>query len=226
VNGEASGSAGRFWPRLCGPEGLPALVWVLPEPMRALSSTASGGGMGIRAWVVNAQVPADYARTDVDAHIAELSAACGCKGTGVGFLTAATVEAFTQGVSGGVEGDVEVYATVGLQHPTWAAAPDDAQSWPAQPGTVNLVAFVPAALTDAALVNAVITMTEAKTQALFECGVQGTGTASDAACVLAPLTGPAESFTGPRSSLGVHLARATFDAVLAGTEAWQGANPR
>lgn len=89
-----------------------------------------------------------------------------------------------------------------------------------RPGTVNIVVAVPVALTDAGLVNAVITATEAKTQALLEAGYPCTGTASDAICIAAP--SPAggddegELFAGPRSEWGARIARAVHAAVHAG----------
>ena len=180
--------------------------------MLAIASSPVGGGIGERRWVLNAQVDADYARTDIEAHLGELAASAGCDGPGVGFLTAARVEEWTVGV----DAETVVYATVGLRLPTWAAAPESDKTT-IGPGTVNLVAFVPARLSDAALVNAVITITEAKAQALLEHGVDGTGTASDAVCVLAPLDGPTEAFGGPRSAVGSSLARAAYAAVAAGT---------
>ena len=47
-------------------------------------------------------------------------------------------------------------------------------------GTINTVIFVPMRLSDGALINAVATATEAKSQALFEAGIPATGTPSDA----------------------------------------------
>jgi adenosylcobinamide amidohydrolase len=87
-----------------------------------------------------------------------------------------------------------------------------------RPGTVNIVVHVPVALSDAALVNAVMTATEAKTQALLEAGYPCTGTASDAICVAAPIprAGEEEPFAGPRSAWGGRLARAVYAAVHAG----------
>ncbi|MCA1657528.1 MAG: adenosylcobinamide amidohydrolase, partial [Actinobacteria bacterium] len=35
---------------------LPVLVWRLPRPVRAIASAPHGGGLGVRRWVVNAQV--------------------------------------------------------------------------------------------------------------------------------------------------------------------------
>ncbi|GAA3144328.1 adenosylcobinamide amidohydrolase [Nonomuraea salmonea] len=61
---------------------------------------------------------------------------------------------------------------------------------------------LPVAMTDAALVNTVMTVTEAKTQAMLEAGFAGTGTASDAVCVAARADGPQELFGGPPLGLG------------------------
>lgn len=99
-------------------------------------------------------------------------------------------------------------------------------------GTINIVALVPANLSGAALVNAVATATEAKAQALAELGVAGTGTATDAVCVLSATGGPVEPYGGPRSRWGSRLARAVHRAVLSGGAAdladgvpWSVANP-
>jgi adenosylcobinamide amidohydrolase len=186
------------------------LAWHLDPPRRSCASTVVGGGIGVRHWVLNAQVDGDAHDADPVLRLAELAAALGCHGEGVGFLTAAPVTAWTSGRSG----DVAAIATVGLSHPTWAAAGDERSA--AVAGTINVVAFVATRLSPAALVNGTMTATEAKTQALLEHGVAGTGTPTDAACVLTPTTGPADPYGGPRSRLGADLARAVHDAVAAG----------
>lgn len=185
----------------------PLLVWRLEPPCRALASSVLGGGLGTVHWVLNAQVDLHYDRTDPAAHLEELAAANGLTGRGLGLLTAASLE---PGV--GEDGGAEAWATVGITAPTWAADEEDAVSaW--APGTINVVVGVPVALSDAALVNAVATATEAKAQALLEAGVPGTGTASDAVCVLAAAGGPEEPFAGPRSVWGARIARAVHAAV-------------
>jgi adenosylcobinamide hydrolase len=77
---------------------------------------------------------------------------------------------------------------------------------------------LPERLCDAALVNAISTATEAKTQALWDAGVRGTGTATDAVCLLCPSEGDAHAYGGPRSTWGSRLARAVHRAVLAGCQ--------
>jgi adenosylcobinamide amidohydrolase len=194
-------------------DGRPVLVWRLPEPARALATTVLGGGLGPRAWIVNAEVALDYHHADPAAHLASIAADLGLRGdAGIGFLTAARV----LDVEVADDGGATCHATVGVSTPTWAAAPDGAWSrW--VPGTINLVCWVPAPLSDAGLANALVTVTEAKTQALLEAGVPGTGTASDAVAVCCP-PGGTEPYGGPRSPWGARLARAAHVAVARGTE--------
>jgi adenosylcobinamide hydrolase len=59
-------------------------------------------------------------------------------------------------------------------------------------------------------------VTEAKVQALVDLGLDATGTATDAVCILCPTDGTPASFGGPRSHWGSRLARAAHGAVLAG----------
>jgi len=185
-------------------------VWRFDAPRLCISSAPVGGGIGLRSWIINAHVPIDYARTDLDAHVHELATVHRCEGDGVGMLTAANVG----DASIAAENGIEVCATVGVTLPTWAAADEIATPW--RPGTVNVVVQVPARLSDAALVNAVMTVTEAKAQALLEMGVPGTGTASDAVCVSCTQYGTVEPFAGPRSRIGAPLARAVHAAVRRG----------
>ncbi|HEV2309701.1 MAG TPA: adenosylcobinamide amidohydrolase [Acidimicrobiia bacterium] len=188
------------------------LVWRLDAPGRACASGPLGGGIGERGWVLNAQVAPDFDEVDLGAHLRGRAEVAGCTGPGVGLLTAAPVEEWTVGV----DGAVVAYATVGLRRPMFAAAFSGATAPAVLAGTINVVAFLPAPLVDAALVNAVMTATEAKSQALAEAGVPGTGTATDAVCVLTPREGPAQPFGGPRSALGAPLARAVHAAVRDG----------
>ena len=194
----------------------PVALWCPGPGWRMISSGVAGGGIGLREWVLNAQVPASYSRTDPAVHIAELAAGLGLAGEGVGLLTAASVTDIVQRDDDGVHATV----TVGLRVPTWAAAPSgaaDGELVPAwHPGTINIIVSVPVPLRDAAYVNAVMTATEAKTQALLEAGFRATGTASDALCIAAPAAGEPEDFAGPRSLWGARIARAVHSAVHAG----------
>jgi len=202
-----------------GGERLPLALWHPGPGYRMISTGVLGGGLGLREWVLNAQVPAAYARTDPAAHLRELARGLGLTGAGIGLLTAAQVTDLVQRQ----DEAVQAAATAGLRVPTWAAAPPGhrdpglAATDSRIPGTINVIVAVPVPLTDAAFVNAVVTATEAKTQAVLDAGFAGTGTASDAICVAAPI-GPGREalFTGPRSAWGARIARAVHAAVSAG----------
>jgi adenosylcobinamide amidohydrolase len=193
---------GRSWP---------VLVWRSPVPVRMIASAPHGGGLGVRRWSLNAQVPPSYGRRDPDHHLTKLGISLGLAGRGVGMLTAADV----RGRSIATDRDVEVTATVGLGHPTWAAAPPESRPV-SLVGTINVVVLVPERLSDAALVNAVATVTEAKAQALWDRGIAATGTATDAVVIACPEDGRCHAFGGPRSVWGSRIARAVHSAVSAG----------
>ena len=229
--------------RLEDGQDLPMALWRPGPGYRMISTATLGGGLGPREWVLNAQVPAGYRRTDPAAHLQELAAALSLTGPGVGLLTAAHVTDLVQREDQGVH----AAATVGLRIPTWAAAPPGhpdpdltqapvtitsttiststtirSSSPPRTPGTINIVVSLPVPLSDAAFVNAVLTATEAKVQAVLDAGYPGTGTATDAVCIAAPARSPdgppAEEFAGPRSAWGARIARAVHAAVRAGAD--------
>ena len=197
-----------------GDSHLDTLIYRFEQPHRAISSAPVGGGVGLRHWAMNAQVLADYEREDLVAHVAEIAATLHLRGEGVGMLTAASVSR-RQGTR---RDGVEAEATVGLSHPTWAAS--EGGEHPSAVGTINIVVFLPAPLSDSALVNAVVTVTEAKTQALLDASIPATGTPSDAVAIFCPARGTVEEFCGPRSLWGSRVARAVHEAVLAGAQAW------
>ncbi|AUG75488.1 Adenosylcobinamide amidohydrolase [Kitasatospora sp. MMS16-BH015] len=211
------------------------LVWRAGPGWRMVSSAVLGGGLGERGWVLNAQVRPGYARMDPAQHLAELAAAEGLTGPGVGLMTAAQVDDATWAE----DTDVTAVVTTGIGVPTWAAAaapasasfaPSAPDAGPAAvalpgrryvPGTINILAVVPAPVGDAGLVNLLATATEAKVQALLDAGYDCSGTPSDAVCIAVRTPAPGltpDLFGGPRSTWGARLARAVHAAVLAGAE--------
>lgn len=210
-----------------------ALVWRFDEPTEAISSAAVGGGIALIDWIVNIGVGSGYTRIDLDAHAAEVAAELDLRGDGTALFTAADVRGVRRAECVGVV----VHATVGVSKPTWAAAAELPVTAPRESvgsdrpasgsgggdsaddndiGTINIVAQLPVGLEPGAAVNAVMTITEAKTQALAECGVAGTGTATDAVVVAWPAAARRERFGGPRSQWGQRLALAAYNAVRAG----------
>ncbi|MDX6728800.1 MAG: hypothetical protein QOK49_3605 [Baekduia sp.] len=194
-----------------------ALVVAFGGPRRCLSSAVVGGGLvTAEAWL-NLQVPHGYARMDPDVHLREEMATRGLDpATTLGAMTAAHVERATEYAEGGAR----VLATVGIGVPL-AAAGRRLREVPAV-NTINILVLTDARLTDAGLVYAVQTATEAKAQALADAGVAArnhdgpaTGTATDSICVAAR-PGASEPFAGPMSAPGAAIARCVHAAVLEG----------
>jgi adenosylcobinamide amidohydrolase len=193
-----------------------------------VATAVVGGGLGERGWWFNTQVSREYHHPDPAAHALRIATDLGlpAHASGVGMLTAADVTRWCSAREDGVF----VTATVGLGVPVRAAVPaaEIARETAALVGTINVLVGVPVALADAALVNAVVTVTEAKTQALVEAGIEGTGTSSDAVCIACPAAAPGtapEPYGGPRSDWGARVARAVHAAVSAGTADWLAVHP-
>jgi adenosylcobinamide hydrolase len=199
--------------RVEGDATLPLVVWTPPSPRRTLSSAVLGGGADEVAWILNATVRRGYDRSDPADHLAEIAAGIGLSGRGVGMMTAVDVNDLVTTSDGGVV----AWATVGVETAQWAAAPSpDWHTSPTQVGTINIVVELPVVLSPAAMVNAVATATEAKAQAMFERGLAGTGTPTDAICICCLMDGPIEDYAGPRSIWGARIARSVHAAVTQG----------
>ena len=125
---------------------------------------------------------------------------------------------------------VTAVVTAGVQGN--AACAGDPASWretetgwekvPTVSGTINTILLINHSLTEGALARAVVTMTEAKTAALYELAVSSlysknlaTGTGTDQYCVGAPLdAGKPLTSTSPHAKLGELIGLAVKDAAL------------
>ncbi len=103
-----------------------------------ISSAVLGGGLGERAWILNAQVTHGYRRTDPERHLASLAARAGVRGPGVGLMTAADVSAYAHARDGGAE----AFVTAGVDVRGWAARPGEGAAGAPDPGTINVVVAV------------------------------------------------------------------------------------
>lgn len=198
--------------------GARALVVGFDGVRRCLSSAVVGGGLRDATGWLNLQVPHGYRRMDPDVHLCEEMDARGLDAaTTLGAMTAAHVDRAQWCAEPGA---ARAVATVGIGVPL-AAAGRLLRAVPPV-NTINMLVLVEAALTDAALVYAVQTATEAKAQALGDAGIAArnhdgpaTGTATDSICIAAR-PGSTEPFAGPMSTAGAAIARCVHAAVLAG----------
>ncbi|RLI76081.1 adenosylcobinamide kinase [Archaeoglobales archaeon] len=103
--------------------------------------------------------------------------------------------------------DVTVFVTAGVKNPNERI------------GTINTIIVVDAEMSGGAMVNAVITATEAKAKALIELGYDFTGTNTDAV-IVAMCGGKYYEYAGPMSELGQKIWLAVSGAVKESLLKW------
>ncbi len=167
------------------------------------ASTGVDGGLRNIATILNRTVPINFDHNDPLAYIQEILAAKGYGTDAFGLLTA--VEMHNLCV---MQYDyITVFVTAGVSNPN----PD-----PTKPHTINIIVTSDESLSDAAVLETIITATEAKAHALRNLGRDFTGTTSDAVVVAGILADqPQHVYAGTFTEIG----RRVYDAVLTGVTA-------
>jgi adenosylcobinamide amidohydrolase len=203
--------------------GAEAVVVWAAAPLTVLSSAVAGGGLGHARAIVNLHVDLDCPWEHAETRLAPFVARRALPAPWIGMLTAAWTERaeIAEASVAGVR--ALVVATVGLSNPVAAGWSPAAR---ANPGTINTVVVVDAAVEPAALVNLALTVTEVKTLVLTEAGLRcpdgarASGTSTDAVVVAATGRGRSAPFGGPVSDAGWPVARAARTALTTGVRRW------
>ena len=184
--------------------------------LTTLSSSFFGGGFRRVQHILNAYVPADYCSNTPAADLKAIAARCDVNQPFVGLLTAVPLHKarFVYFAQDGMR--VGVLATAGVGNATSAGiSPPFAYS----PGTINVIVLLDAKLARSAMVNALITVTEAKSAVLSEMdvrtpeGIPATGTSTDTVTVAITGRGPSQPYAGPATLVGWLLAKGVRQAV-------------
>ncbi|MED1666066.1 adenosylcobinamide amidohydrolase [Brevibacillus laterosporus] len=194
-----------------------------PKGFRACSSAAFGGGISEAKWILNQYVGKGYLSDNPQEDIREfvLQNRAIPEQT-IGLLTAACVEDLGISTLKGDEFELCAVVTTGIGNAVRAGTVEQRYNAYAA-GTINTVVFIDGNLTDGALINAVITATEAKTIALAEMGISdgegrcATGTTTDAIVVAATCNQSryqsVHPYAGTATNLGHAIACAVRDAT-------------
>jgi iron complex transport system ATP-binding protein len=195
------------------------------EPLRVLSSAVVGGGFGSSREILNVHVDDKYDGERPEEDLAATAAELGVAEPFVGLMTAAYSEYARCAVESLGDLTVAAVVSVGLSNtssagvtPPIGAGPADGAAAPG-PGTINVILLVDGALTPAAMVNAVITATEAKTMTLGEWDVKtpegeaASGTSTDTVVVACTGRGAELRYAGPATPVGWLAARAVRAAM-------------
>lgn len=194
------------------------------NPQRVISSAILNGGVTQAAHIINLKVPKVTTSTETPADcILNYALTQKCQGTIIGMMTAASMNSLR--IKKVSLGDIELAAivTTGLSNARRAGDKADVQELLCETteiGTINLIIVCTAKLTDAAMVEAIITATEAKTVALQNAKIispisklTATGTGTDAIAIVSG-NGPEEiAFCGKHVLLGEKIAQLVIEAI-------------
>ncbi|PWK14819.1 adenosylcobinamide amidohydrolase [Tumebacillus permanentifrigoris] len=201
-----------------------ALILSGQRPFYTLSSSVLGGGLQEKRYLLNVQVPHGYTSDDPWQDLERKVEGLGIPlSESVGMMTAADVDQVVEGFAAGDQFQLRVYVTAGVGNA--ARAGMKRKTYPGyRAGTINIIVALDARLSDAALVNALITITEAKAAALQDLGVtdatgaMATGTTTDSV-IVATTQNPAYTgvhlYAGLATELGNAIASSVYDALTA-----------
>jgi adenosylcobinamide hydrolase len=205
-----------------------AVVVTAREPLTVLSSAFVGGGFTAAHAIVNVHVPKDTREERADRLLSRFAARRGIADPWIGLVTSAWTEKAEVAEAAGAGLRALAVVTVGLSNRV-AAGATEAMAW--APATINAIVVVDGAPAPAALVNAVMTVTEVKTALLGAADVRcadgrvASGTSTDAVVIAATGRGPARRFGGPISDVGWVVARAARAALDDGIRRWLEEHP-
>lgn len=185
-------------------------------PLDALSSAIVGGDLRAARHIVNMHVPKGYDCARPEDDLATFAARLGIVEPFVGMMTAARTH--NARVAAETHDGITAVAivTAGLSNLVAAGVSSLA---PVSVGTINTILLLDATLTPAAMVNAVITATEAKTLTLVEHNARtpeghlSSGTSTDAIVVACTGRGAPLRYAGPATVVGWLIARTVQRAL-------------
>jgi iron complex transport system ATP-binding protein len=188
------------------------------QPLTVLSSAVVGGGLARVRYLLNRHVHHDYHCLDPAADLIAFARRQGIIEAFVGLMTAVLLHKARTVTLRAATLTVAAVVTAGTSN---ATAPG--LSPPAMPeaGTINMVLLIDACLTPAAMVHAIITATEVKTQVLMAHGVRtpegdaATGTSTDAMAVACTESGTPLVYAGPVTLVGWLIGRCVRRALEA-----------
>lgn len=190
-------------------------------PLHILNSSVWNGGFAKVTSIVNRQVDRSYDCADPAAEMKRFLQRSGFEPERTAaMLTAANIRGYGRKLAAAEGGPaVCAWVTAGLSNRSRAGSLRASDKL--YPGTINTIVVIDGGLTEAALVNAVITATEAKAAALQDMGVltddglQATGTTTDAVIIAAVPRGGPIRYAGPATTAGAAIGAAVYEATRA-----------
>jgi iron complex transport system ATP-binding protein len=186
------------------------------SPLTTLSSAILGGGFGKARHILNVNVDKNFYSKNPKAWLRSLAKDMDIHESFIGLLTAVKLRKARFTFFESDEMGVGALITAGVGN---ASAVGVTEPFKHRPGTINIILLLDARLTKAAMLNAVITATEAKTAVLKERrvltpeGDSATGTSTDTVTIACTNKGPLQAYAGPVTTLGWLIGRAVRQSL-------------
>jgi len=195
-------------------------------PHQVMSSAVLNGGLVYADHLVNLKVPKCLAAPSSP----QLTLAKYCEdahwhGNNVGMMTAASMDSFRMAKESAQGIDIIVLVTSGLSNPRRVGDHAEHRIMAAESedvGTINIIMITSAILTGAAMVEALLIITEAKTAVLQDAGIKSavsdkiaTGTGTDSVAVVSGHGPDTVNYCGKHVLFGEILGRMVTDTVAA-----------
>ena len=198
------------------------------QPLRTISSGVTGDGIGWIKHFCNFHVDPHYDGVTPLADMTKwLDERHLSPDNTVGMMTAvyledaATVKETVEGI------DIMVVATAGIGNAVDITLADKREGL-SHIGTLNIMVFIDAHLTDGALVNAMMSATEAKTKSLQDLevtdrftGTLATGTPTDSLAIGTTQNGELTPFAGSGTPVGKAIGATVYQAVIKAIHLYQ-----
>ncbi len=202
----------------------PVAIVHLPGRFRVLSSTLMGGGLVETDTIFILEVKMGYDNNNPQEDLDKVCDKYGLPRDSVGFMTAADVARVLTVKRDELNGKrVIIIVTAGVTNAVYAGERLPQEIIDLLPkhvaGTINTIAVLDTPIEAGGLAGAFITATEAKSAALMDMNVKGTGTTSDAVAIACP-TGPGDYYCGPATDVGMVMARTVREAVADSIRKW------
>lgn len=196
------------------------------RPLKVLGSAVLGGDLRQARYIINHTVDKDYHGSDPEQDLKHVAERLQLGQDVLGMMTAVSVKDTVLSHGRKRELSVTTLCTAGVGNPGVAGEPVSKVQSRYQPGTINIILLIDGNLTDAAMVNSVITATEAKTRALHKAeislpsGELVTGTTTDAIVVACTGRGNPLYYAGTATVLGNLIGGTVYKAVLQGVNTY------
>ncbi|MBY0121193.1 adenosylcobinamide amidohydrolase [Bacillus sp. S/N-304-OC-R1] len=196
------------------------IVFRSPIPLRTMSSGVIGSGTGWHQLFVNRHVDKDYDCSDHRKEMADYLKIHGFEpGETVGMMTAVMLEDVKYQVYDEEGFSVFIIVTAGVGNAIDASRGSE-HVFQMQPGTINTWIFVSGDMTEEAIIQSIMTATEAKVKAMHDLevrdavtGTLATGTSTDSILIASTQRGRKLEYAGTITPLGKIIGKGVYECT-------------